>query len=91
MSGIFALLFVFGAALSLSVSAAVVPRDGRPQLNGMTVFGYQGWYPIRYANGTGTNFKWFSPPDVTPGPPDYPQTQGKSYTQPHAMMLMSSF
>ncbi|CZT42509.1 uncharacterized protein RSE6_02425 [Rhynchosporium secalis] len=64
------------ATLACTAFALNVPRQvSHPELKGMTVFGYQGWYPIRYANNTGTNFKWFSPPDVTPGPPNYPRTQ----------------
>lgn len=63
-------LVVVGISALVSITkGAVVPRVSHPELNGMTVFGYQGWYPIRFPNGTGTNFKWFDPQDVTPGPP----------------------
>lgn len=62
-------VFVATVTLLHFTNAAVVPRAAHPELNGMTVFGYQGWYPILYPNGTGTNFKWFDPQNVTPGPP----------------------
>ncbi len=77
MMKLLSLGFIIISAAINTVTAADFSRQvTHPELNGMTVFGYQGWYPIRFSNGTGTNFKWFSPPDVTPGPPNYPQSQG---------------
>ncbi|KAB8349713.1 hypothetical protein FH972_023728 [Carpinus fangiana] len=50
------------AAAALSAVSSVVSADvNHATLEGMTVWGYQGWY-------TG-NWKWFSPAEVIAGPP----------------------
>ncbi|KAF2172726.1 hypothetical protein M409DRAFT_16687 [Zasmidium cellare ATCC 36951] len=82
----------FTATLSplLALSSATLSAAyDHAQLNGMTVFGYQAWYPTWDPNHQpqdqvhSNDFKWFNPAQGTPGPPNPPNSQVLTDTLPY--------